>query len=175
MLISGLLRRFVSTGHLRIIDARNRVHDFGTVGETPSVAVRFHDPGLVRRIALNPRLAVGEAYMDGTLTIEDGTIVDFWEVVGRNYSNLARQDSVGRFATWLRRYLLGPMQQYNPVGRAGATSPITMTSRTNCSISFSTRTGSIPAPTSPPPTTRWTRPRRTRSGTLRPSFSWNPA
>ena len=118
MLISGLLRRFVSTGHLRIIDARNRVHDFGTVGETPSVAVRFHDPGLVRKIALNPSLAVGEAYMDGTLTIEDGTIVDFWEVIGRNYRNLGRQDSMGRFAAWLRRHLLGPMQQYNPVGRA---------------------------------------------------------
>ncbi len=118
MLISGLLRRFVSVGHLRIIDARNRVHDFGTPGETPSVAVRFHDPGLVRKIALNPHLAVGEAYMDGTLTIEDGTIVDFWEVIGRNYRNLARRDSMGRVATWLRRYLLGPMQQYNPVGRA---------------------------------------------------------
>ena len=118
MLVSGLLRRFVSVGHLRIIDARNRVHDFGTVGETPSVAVRFHEPELIRKIALNPRLAVGEAYMDGALTIENGTIVDFWEVIGRNYRNLSRHDPMSRVAAWLSRNLLGPMQQYNPVSRA---------------------------------------------------------
>ena len=118
MLIAGLFKRFVSVGHLRIIDAGGRAHDFGTVGEEPSVTVRFHDPALVRKIALQPKLASGEAYMDGTLTIEDGTIVDFWEVIGRNYKNLERDDSVSRMAAWFQRYVLGPLQQYNPVGRA---------------------------------------------------------
>ena len=80
--------------------------------------MRFHDPALVRKIALQPKLAVGEAYMNGTLTIEDGTIVDFWEVIGRNYKNLNRDDSMGRMAAWFQRHVLGPLQQYNPVGRA---------------------------------------------------------
>ncbi len=118
MIISGLLRRLVTVGHLRIIDAGGRVHDFGRAGEEPSVTVRFHDPALVRRIAFNPSLAVGEAYMDGSLTVEDGTIVDFWEVIGRNYKHLGRDDAAARVAAWLRRTLLGPLQQYNPVGRA---------------------------------------------------------
>ncbi len=118
MHIAGIFKRFVSVGHLRIIDARGRVHDFGTVGEEPSATVRFHDRALVRKIALQPKLGVGEAYMDGTLTIEDGTIVDFWEVIGRNYRNLDSDDSVSRMASWFQRHVLGPLQQYNPVGRA---------------------------------------------------------
>ncbi len=118
MLLAGMFDRFVTVGGLRLIDAHGGRRDFGTPGAEPSVTIRLHDPALHWKIALAPRLAVGEAYMDGALTIEDGTIVDFFEVIGRNLKNLQRDDTIGRVAAWLRRNVARPLQQNNPVGRA---------------------------------------------------------
>lgn len=75
-LLAHMLRRFVKTGRLTIIDAKGRVHNFGDGGE-PSVALRLTDPSLHRRLFLNPELALGEGYMDGTITFETGELRDF--------------------------------------------------------------------------------------------------
>jgi cyclopropane-fatty-acyl-phospholipid synthase len=49
------------------------------------LSIRFADRRVAFDIVRNPRLGVGEAYMDGRLTIEDGTILDLLEmVVGSN-------------------------------------------------------------------------------------------
>jgi cyclopropane-fatty-acyl-phospholipid synthase len=72
-----LLRRYVRCGHLGVIDHTGRRHDFGTAGTGPSATVRLHDPALYRRLTLHPTLHVGRAYVDGTLTIEEGQLSDF--------------------------------------------------------------------------------------------------
>jgi cyclopropane-fatty-acyl-phospholipid synthase len=72
-----LLHRFVRRGHLGVIDHTGSRHDFGTRGARPAAVVRLHDPALYRRIALHPTLHVGRAYVDGTLTIEEGQLSDF--------------------------------------------------------------------------------------------------
>ena len=49
------------------------------------LTVRFTDRKVAFDIIRNPRLGVGEAYMDGRLIIEDGTILDLLElIVGAN-------------------------------------------------------------------------------------------
>jgi cyclopropane-fatty-acyl-phospholipid synthase len=49
------------------------------------LTVRFTDRKVGFDIARNPRLGFGEAYMDGRLVIEDGTILDLMElVIGAN-------------------------------------------------------------------------------------------
>ena len=118
MLLAGMLDRYVTVGRLRLIDANGKRRDFGTPGAEPSVTVRLRDPALHWKIALMPRLAVGEAYMDGSLTVEDGDIADFFEVIGRNLKNLQRDDALGRTAAWLRRNVARPLQQHNPAARA---------------------------------------------------------
>jgi len=118
MLLAAFLRRVVRIGHLGVIDADGRRQDFGEPGAIPSVVLRLHDRALARRIALYPALAVGEAYMDGTLTIEDGDLRDFFDVVGRNLKNIERDDAMGRFAAGVRRHITRPIQQYNPVHRS---------------------------------------------------------
>ena len=55
------------------------------------VVVRIHDDKTLRKIASKPTLAVGEAYMDGTLTIERGTLYDFLALATRNSGHMARQ------------------------------------------------------------------------------------
>jgi len=118
MLLAKFLERFVSVGHLGLIDADGRRHDFGDPAGGPSVTLRLHDKALHHKLVVNPKLAVGEAYMDGTLTLEDGNIGDFFAVVGRNLDNLERNDALSRFAAGFRRHVARPIQQHNPVGRA---------------------------------------------------------
>jgi cyclopropane-fatty-acyl-phospholipid synthase len=71
-LLKSLLTSFIRNGTLRLIAADGSTHLFGGRAPGPEVEVRLHDPGLHRRLALNPELVAGEAYMDGTLTIGAG-------------------------------------------------------------------------------------------------------
>ena len=75
MLLSFLLKRVIRTGTLEVIDAYGKRHVFcGTAW--PRVAIRLHDPALHRKLYTDPDLHVGEAYMDGLLTIEEGSLSD---------------------------------------------------------------------------------------------------
>jgi len=82
-IVSNLLNHLISIGHLRVIDWNGLQHEFGP-DETPCVTIRFHDSSLNWKLFFNPRLYLGEAYMDGTLTIEEGSIYDFLDLIGRN-------------------------------------------------------------------------------------------
>src|SRR4030095_14262504 len=83
MLASHFFRHLIRVGTLTVVDAYGRIHRFaGAPG--PSATGRLHAPALHRRLPLNPYLAAGEAYMDGTLTVEDGTIYDALDLACRN-------------------------------------------------------------------------------------------
>ena len=73
-LLSGLLTKFIHRGTLRVIDARGKSHTFGD-GAKPKVTLHLHDPKLHFKLFFNPELTTAEAYMDGTLTFEDGSSV----------------------------------------------------------------------------------------------------
>lgn len=72
-----ILSRFVRHGHLRVLDHANRLHEFGTRGDLPAATIKIHDPSLYRRLALHPALHVGRAYVDGSLTVVEGSLSDF--------------------------------------------------------------------------------------------------
>lgn len=71
------MKAFVKKGTLNVIDADGKRHVFqGTEG--PSVTFRLHDKSLYRKLTFKPEMTTGEAYMDGTLTFEEGsTLKDF--------------------------------------------------------------------------------------------------
>jgi cyclopropane-fatty-acyl-phospholipid synthase len=106
----------MSWGTLRIIDARGKRHEFsGTPG--PEVTIRLHDTALHYKLFWNPRLVVGEAYMDGTLTMEDGGgIIDLIDLVGANLNRL-EANQVIKIRNWLTP-LVRPIQQHNPIGKS---------------------------------------------------------
>ena len=84
MLLARALRPLIRTGRLTVIDADGNTHVFGSDSE-PAVTVRLHDRSLHWELALNPGLHAGEAWMNGTLTVEDGKgLYDFLELFGRN-------------------------------------------------------------------------------------------
>ncbi|MFM2130629.1 MAG: hypothetical protein RL477_2175, partial [Pseudomonadota bacterium] len=88
MLLARLFRAFVRRGAVTVIDPRGRRHvcDSGVPG--PRAAIRIHDAATARRIITNPTLEVGEAYMDGRLTIEEGSLYSFLDVCTANLHHL---------------------------------------------------------------------------------------
>ncbi|MDA0260648.1 MAG: cyclopropane-fatty-acyl-phospholipid synthase [Proteobacteria bacterium] len=116
MLFAVLLKSIVKFGTLKVVDANGRTHTFKG-SEGPSVTIRLHDRALHSWLFFNPMLAVGEAFMDGTLTIEEGSdIYDFLSFCSRNmgstYGHLAQE----AFAS-LRR-MTKRITQHNPIGKA---------------------------------------------------------
>ncbi len=84
-LLGPVLRKIVQNGRLTVVDWRGGVSSFGRHdpdgGKGPTATIRFHTRWLPLRIALNPGLAAGEAYMRGDLTIEEGDLRGFLMVV----------------------------------------------------------------------------------------------
>jgi len=114
MLAAVLFRRIVREGTLTVVDAAGKSETFGQ-GE-PKVTIRIADRPTEFRILAYPKLAVGEAYMDGKLTVEAGTLFDFLTLAGRNIANLETHPLWGVFEELGR--VLRPLQTYNPISRA---------------------------------------------------------
>lgn len=115
MLMAGFLERMIRVGKLEVIDAHGNYHVFsGTPG--CEATVRLYDSALHRKLFFNPDLHVGEAYMNGTLIVEKGTLSDFLEIL---VTNLGAAQTYPMYSAceWFSRVLRG-WQQYNPVGRS---------------------------------------------------------
>ena len=110
-----VLRSYIRHGTLRLTTARGTPLEFGD-GTGILVAVRFTSPLTQLAILLDPELAVGEAYMDGTLVIEQGSIADFLALV-------MSQDKSGKPPRWMKtqwllRYVWRRLAQFNPPKRS---------------------------------------------------------
>jgi cyclopropane-fatty-acyl-phospholipid synthase len=79
-LIERLAGNLVRKGRLTLIMPNGSRKSFGPGGGR-SVTVRLADRRVALDIVRNPRLGLGEAYMDGRLTIEEGDILSLMEVV----------------------------------------------------------------------------------------------
>jgi len=116
MLLAQLFRTIVKRGELTVIDGNDRTRRYGDPGSGPKVTIRLHDRRLHWRLPLNPRLAVGEAYVDGTLTVEGGTVYDFLDLIGLNLGN-RRINAWERWVAHAEMMWRG-VQQANPLGKA---------------------------------------------------------
>lgn len=118
MLLARLLDRCVSAGRLTIINADGARHMIGRRRDgAPDVAVRVHDHGAQRALFRNPKLAFGELYMDGRLTIERGSLYELLDLLCAAVGDLDANTWVGRFSALSGR-MTRRLQQYNPVGKA---------------------------------------------------------
>lgn len=113
LLFVPFLRHLVRHGRLTVIDASGRPHIFAgnPLADVPPVTVRLHDKRLHWAIVVEPSLAVGEAYMNGTLTIEEGTLHDFIALASENMTRANPRFSMQERLSFLIRRL----QQWNPV------------------------------------------------------------
>jgi cyclopropane-fatty-acyl-phospholipid synthase len=115
LLLSRLFERIITIGRLRVLDAGGRFHTFdGSPGA--SVTIRLHDPALHWKLLVRPRLYLGEAFMDGTLTVEEGSLYDLVDLLAVNLEAMPE----GLLARLLNGSvtLLRRVHQYNPLPRA---------------------------------------------------------
>ena len=80
-LLKSHLRRTIEQGQLNVIDAAGNLHEFGDGTGSP-VTVKISDTSLYWKLALFPDPAAGDAFMDGTLKMIDGSIYDLFEIMG---------------------------------------------------------------------------------------------
>ena len=83
-LISRLIGTLLTRGRITVVQPDGSRETYGPGGGR-ELTVRFADKRVAFDLVRNPRLAFGEAYMDGRLKIEDGSILDLLEmIVGAN-------------------------------------------------------------------------------------------
>jgi cyclopropane-fatty-acyl-phospholipid synthase len=106
-------RTIVRSGHLKVRDWRDEIHEFGDhTGKT--VSVRFRDARIERALLLDPQLAIAEGYMDGEIELEAGsTIYDLLALFGRNIG-AGELPGWMRFADGFRRVTRFFRQMNNP-------------------------------------------------------------
>src|SRR4051812_1431561 len=112
-LLRFFLSQFIRRGAITFTTASGTTFRCGD-GTGQPVAVRFLTSAAERRILLDPELALGEIFMDGTFVVEDGSIADVLSIV------LNQPEFLPRWAKlqWWLRYLVRHAQQFNPPGRS---------------------------------------------------------
>jgi cyclopropane-fatty-acyl-phospholipid synthase len=112
-LMRVLLQTFLCRGTFRLTTSSGKTFTFGD-GTGKPVAVRFTRRAAEWGILLDPELKLGEAYMDGTFVVEEGTIADVLALA------LGQDSELPHWARpqWLLRYIARRIAQFNPRKRA---------------------------------------------------------
>jgi cyclopropane-fatty-acyl-phospholipid synthase len=114
-LLRRFLSQFIRRGSITFTTASGARFTCGDGTGIP-VAARFLNPQAQIRILLNPELALGETFMDGSLIVEQGSIADMLAVL------MDQPDVLPGWAKprWWMRYLARHARQFNPPKRAQA-------------------------------------------------------
>lgn len=112
-MLQHVLKKWIKVGRLNVVTPGGALMRFGQVSPNEprlDVTVSLRGALTPLKIAFNPYLYLGEAYMDGSLNIEKGTLWDLLELCGRNMPRRGSwQTRFLRLARGMRRRL----QQYN--------------------------------------------------------------
>ncbi len=117
-LLPRLLKKAIHKGTLRLKGPDGQVEVIGGQEDGPEISIHIMDSSYDWKIAINPELYAGEAYMNGALIIEEGDIYSFLELFfinKKNFDLTASQIFWKSIARKLRRF-----KQHNPIWRAKA-------------------------------------------------------
>jgi cyclopropane-fatty-acyl-phospholipid synthase len=101
----------ITGGRLEVTDPDGRRHVLEGPAPGPRAAIAITDARAFRRMLVVPDLYMGEAYVDGTLTVEEGTLYDVLDFFALNLMPRVRDTSA---------VVLPSAYQANVVGRAQA-------------------------------------------------------
>ena len=121
-MLQNTFARLVKEGDLTVIDPSGRRHGFGD-GRGPQVVITIRDRATALRLLLDPDLYFGEAYMDGTLILERGSLFDLLSVLAKNLSRYQTNPAKapwGIVFPYALRKALRRLIQNNTLGRARA-------------------------------------------------------
>jgi len=115
MLVHYLIKRFVKVGTLHLIDAAGNVHHVVATPQ-PEITLHLHTKSIEHRLCYSPDLAVGEGYMEGEITIDQGDIYDFLYFIALNQEKkyFSFIDFVFKKMRWLHHFF----HAQNPIRQA---------------------------------------------------------
>ena len=114
--LDALLRRLITVGRLEVHWPDHSVATYvGSPGGRAAVALK--DAATVRRLVLNPSLALGEAYMAGTAVPLECSLYELLDLLIANVAAAGGGTGVMRLRARLGR-LIRFLAQYNPAPRA---------------------------------------------------------
>lgn len=105
--LDRMLRLMLQSGNIVTVMPDGTMRHYGD-GTGDPVNVRLKNRATVRHLVLNPELALGEAYMNGALTIDEDRLQDLLAIVVQNQRRGKRviwQQSVLRLRAALRRLM----------------------------------------------------------------------
>jgi cyclopropane-fatty-acyl-phospholipid synthase len=114
-LLRAALTRFIRHGNLQITFAGGHSFTTGDGTGTP-VAVRFTSRAGLYRVCLDSELHLGEAYMNGDLVLERGSIADLLGILLSQ--TRSRTPPYFAWPQWALRYLTRRLRQFNRRGRS---------------------------------------------------------
>lgn len=113
-LFDRMARTVVRAGSIHITYPGGRQAAYGD--GSPPVRVGLRDAAVLRSLLMNPELNAGEAYMNGSLTIENDDLRGFLSVMMRNMEGGNRTSL--QAALGMLRILTRRLRQANPLGAA---------------------------------------------------------
>lgn len=116
-MLRASLQRLFTHGKLTVVTPKETIvvgkRDARFPAASLDVGIRLKKTSTALRLALNPDLYLGEAYMDRDLEIEQGTLWDFMELIG---SNLSMHESGANFWSRLAGRAMGAVLHRNGIG-----------------------------------------------------------
>ncbi len=118
-LLQPILNHMVKIGSLKVVNADGTIYKFSGQNSDlvpKEVCVRFHDKHYANWLALSPSMALGKGYMDGQISVDNGTIYDFIQLLSVNVEN----DDYH----WLHRFFESidtfrkRFHQFNPISKS---------------------------------------------------------
>lgn len=99
--LAAILRRTIRQGSLGVIDWRGHRETYGD-GSGPRVCIRIHDSATAWKLFLDPESELGEAWMDGTVTLEEGDLRSLLSLLFRSLGTKTADHPSARIHACLR-------------------------------------------------------------------------
>ena len=84
MSLVSFLNNLIQYDGFELVDANSKKYVIGKPIREKPIVLKLLDQKLMQKLLINPDLYFGEAYMDGSLLIENGTITEFLDLAFRN-------------------------------------------------------------------------------------------
>ena len=84
MSLVSFLNNLIQYDGFELVDANSKKYVIGNPIREKPIVLKLLDQKLMQKLLINPDLYFGEAYMNGSLVIENGTITEFLDLAFRN-------------------------------------------------------------------------------------------
>jgi cyclopropane-fatty-acyl-phospholipid synthase len=112
-MLKSMLRRLIQTGRLVVIWPDGTSSQFGEASKSDDVLdiiVRLKGALTPLKLAINPEFYLGEAYVDGALLMERGTLWDLLELCATNLFHQNSSTTRSRFVHMMKALIRWPCQ-----------------------------------------------------------------